>query len=109
MAELVVGVDLGTTALKAGLFDLDGKMLGLAEARYPIKRPQADHAEQDPHAWLGALAEVLATLQRQAGIERAAAIGICGQVNTHVFVDDRGEPLRPAIVWQDQRCGPLAD
>jgi xylulokinase len=103
-AELVVGVDLGTTALKAGLFDLKGNQLGLAEAGYPISRPRPDWAEHDPDAWMGALAEVLAELAHDAGGRRAAAIGICSQVNTHVFVDGRGEPLRPAILWQDQRC-----
>jgi xylulokinase len=107
-AELVVGVDLGTTALKAGLFDLDGNLLGLSEAGYPILRPAPDRAEHDPAAWLGALEQALAALEPHAGRRRAAAIGICSQVNTHVFVDERGEPLRPAILWQDQRCADVA-
>jgi xylulokinase len=107
-AELVVGVDLGTTALKAGLFDLRGELVGLAEAGYPILRPRPDRAEQDPGAWIGALAEALATLEQQASGRHAAAIGICSQVNTHVFVDASGEPLRPAILWQDQRCAEIA-
>lgn len=107
-AELVVGVDLGTTALKAGLFELDGAMLGVTEAGYSISRPQPDRAEQDPAAWLSALAEALAALAPAAGGRRAAAIGVCSQVDTHVFVDESGAPLRPAILWQDQRCDLLA-
>jgi xylulokinase len=106
--ELVVGVDLGTTALKAGLFDLDGNQLGLAQAGYPILRPAPDRAEHDPAAWLGALEQALAELATHAGGGRASAIGICSQVNTHVFVDEQGDPLRPAILWQDQRCAQLA-
>jgi xylulokinase len=107
-AELVVGVDLGTTALKGGLFDLDGTQLASAEATYPVARPAPGEAEHDPDAWLAALASVLAQLGLEARGRRAAAVGICGQANTHVFVDDRGEPLRPAILWQDQRCAELA-
>jgi xylulokinase len=99
-AEQVVGVDLGTTALKAGLFDLDGTLLALSEVGYPIDRPQPGYAEQDPDAWLAALDEALSALSGDV-----AAIGICSQVNTHVFVDSDFTPLRPAIVWQDQRCG----
>jgi xylulokinase len=104
--DLVVGVDLGTTALKAGLFDLEGNLLGVAEAGYPISRPRPDEAEQSPADWLGALADVLTALGADGA--RAAAIGICSQVNTHVFVDETGEPLRPAILWQDQRCAAVA-
>ncbi len=106
--ELVVGVDLGTTALKGGLFDLNGNLLSAAESDYPILRPRPDWAEHDPAAWLAALAEVLAALAASADSREAAAIGICSQVNTHVFVDARGEPLRPAILWQDQRCAEIA-
>jgi xylulokinase len=100
-AELVIGVDLGTTALKAGLFELDGTLLALAEAAYPIDRPQPDRAEQDPDDWLAALDSALDSL----GGRGVAALGICGQVNTHVFVGDDGAPLRPAILWEDQRSG----
>ncbi len=102
MPELV-GVDLGTTALKAGLFDLEGNLLATAESSYEISRPRPDRAEQDPEAWLRALDGVLGELGGAP-----AAIGICSQVNTHVFVDESGAPLRPAIVWQDQRSAEVA-
>jgi xylulokinase len=108
-SELVVGVDLGTTALKGGLFDLGGNALAVAESAYPIARPQLGWAEQEPDWWMAALEEVLRKLQLQVPRERAAAIGICSQVNTHVFVDVNGVPLRPAILWQDQRCSVFAD
>jgi xylulokinase len=106
--ELVVGVDLGTTALKGGLFDLDGNLLGVAESRYPILRPRPGQAEHDPAVWLTALEEVLMALDERARGRDVAALGICSQVNTHVVVDARGEPLRPAILWQDQRCAKIA-
>jgi xylulokinase len=107
-AELVVGVDLGTTALKAGLFDAEGTMLASASIRYEIERPLPEWAEQRPDAWTEALAGVLASLAPAARGRGVAAMGVCSQVNTHVFVDDAGRALRPAITWQDQRCGSIA-
>jgi ABC-type nitrate/sulfonate/bicarbonate transport system permease component len=55
-----------------------------------------------------ALSDVLDALTTQAAGRTAAAVGICSQVNTHVFVDASGQTLRPAIIWQDQRCGATA-
>src|SRR5258708_9160128 len=107
--ELVVGVDLGTTALKAGLFDLEGNVVAIAESGYSISRAQSDWAEEEPRAWFGALADVLGQLVAEANGRRAAAVGVCSQVNTHVFVDASIQPLRPAILWQDQRCDSIAD
>jgi xylulokinase len=107
-AELVVGVDLGTTALKAGLFDAEGRMLASDASRYAIERPLPEWAEQQPGAWTAALAEVLESLAPAARGRRVAAVAVCSQVNTHVFVDGAGQALRPAITWQDQRCGPIA-
>jgi xylulokinase len=107
-AELVVGVDLGTTALKAGLFDAEGAMLASASVRYEIERPLPEWAEQRPDAWTDALAGVLASLAPAAAGRGVAAVCVCSQVNTHVFVDAAGRALRPAITWQDQRCGPIA-
>ena len=106
--EIVIGVDLGTTTMKAGLFDEGGGVLGFAEAPYAIERPQPEWAEQNPADWMVALSEVLDALTTQAAGRTAAAVGICSQVNTHVFVDASGAALRPAIVWQDQRCGATA-
>lgn len=106
--ELVVGVDLGTTALKAGLFDVVGGAMAFAESAYPISRRQGGWAEQEPSWWMAALEEVLAQLLLQVPGAKASAIGVVSQVNTHVFVNDAGEPLRPAIIWQDQRCGSQA-
>jgi xylulokinase len=108
-AEVVIGVDLGTTALKGGLFDISGNALAVAESAYPIARPQHGWAEQEPAWWMAALEEVLSQLQLQVPRARAAAIGVCSQVNTHVFVDGNGVPLRPAIIWQDQRCAAIAE
>jgi xylulokinase len=107
-AELLVGVDLGTTAVKAALFEANGTLLASGDKPYAIQRPQSEWAEQHPAEWLTALAAALEMLAAEAKGREIAALGVCSQVNTHVFVDGAGQPLRPAIIWQDQRCGAIA-
>lgn len=107
-SDLVVGIDLGTTALKGALFDEEGTLMASASSEYPIDRRRFDWAEQNADDWLYALRGVLAELQRSVPGCRAKAIGICSQVNSHVFVDKHYNALRPAIIWQDQRCARFA-
>ena len=76
---------------------------------YPIARPEAGHAEQDPEDWWRAVRAVLRQLGDAVDLRSVVAIGVCSQVNTHVFIDDEGRPLAPAIVWQDQRCADTAE
>jgi xylulokinase len=105
---LLIGVDVGTTAAKGAVFDPNGEQLGFAEAHYSMQRPREGWAEQEPEDWFRALLHVLAVLARDVDLARVAAIGICSQVNTHVFVDAGGRPLAPAITWQDQRAAEIA-
>src|SRR5205809_4207434 len=101
---LLLGADIGTTTAKAGVFDLDGTELAFADRRYGIERPQPDWAEQDPQSWWQAFVETVEALAGDVDLSRVRAVGICSQVNTHVFVDRDGAELAPAIVWQDQRA-----
>jgi xylulokinase len=105
--ELVAGIDIGTTTLKIGVFDRRGTIVAQGESGYAIDRPRSEWAEQDARAWARALDEALHEVASH--VDRIVAIGICGQVNTHVFVDRDLRPLRPAILWQDQRCSQVAE
>lgn len=99
----LLGVDLGTTSLKAGLFALDGRTIAIADHGYPTHRPSPGHVEQQPADWLTALDAVLGELL--AGREGELLGGsICSQVQTHVFVDADGISVAPAITWQDSRA-----
>ena len=101
---MLIGIDVGTTAVKAALFDLMGNAVRTYSQRYPTKRPMSGHAEQDPADWMRL---VLGALSELAGCVPAGsiqAIGLCSQVNTHVFVDESGRALLPAFTWQDGRC-----
>ena len=108
MASLYLGIDLGTTRLKLGAFDAQGKCLGLTHASYELDRPQPDWAQQDANTWWRAFTIALARLGEAVELSRVSALSIVGQGPTVVPVDGAGEPLRPAITWADRRSGPQA-
>jgi xylulokinase len=108
--EVVLGVDVGTSSLKAGLFTLDGTSLGLAQAEYALSAPEEGAAEQDPADWWAALAsvsrELMALLEDRS---RLAAISIGGQAPTLAAADADYRPTHAAITWLDQRPADEAD
>lgn len=101
---LFIGVDIGTTAVKAGLFDLAGQQLASWHRSYPTQRQRGGIVEQDPREWVEGVSAAIAALIVKQGAHCVRAVGLCSQVNTHVFVDADGQPLAPAIVWQDTRA-----
>lgn len=109
MAKItLIGIDVGTTATKAVLVDAQGEKLASFVLPHPTYRPQSGYAEQDPADWMAGVLGALASFAGAHDLSGLQAIGICSQVNTHVFVDDQGAPLLPAIVWQDGRSAPDA-
>lgn len=98
---MLIGIDVGTTAVKAALFDNRGDVLRSFSEGYPTQRPAPGLAEQDPRAWLDLVLRALSVLGDGMPV---AAVGLSSQVNTHVFTDEAGTPLLPAITWQDTRC-----
>ena len=106
---IVAGFDVGTTAVKGVYVDAsDGQILAEASWEYPLHRAREGYAEQDPTDWLAGLQACREALDDDAPTASPSAIGICSQVNTHVFVDDAFVPQHPAINWQDQRCAGAA-
>jgi xylulokinase len=104
-AGFLIGIDIGTSGAKAVVIDLDGRLLAWAGREYPIHTPRPGWAEQDPREWVAAALACMGEAVRRSGIDprRAAAIGLAGQMHSLVCLDARGEPLRPAILWADQR------
>ena len=98
---MLIGIDVGTTAVKAALFDERGHAVRRFGEAYTTSRPAPGHVEQDPKQWMDLVLKALAELSCDVSVK---AIGLCSQVNTHVFVDDKGHALRPAMTWQDTRC-----
>jgi xylulokinase len=105
----VLGLDLGTTEVKAGLVSLDGRLLGLTRSGYALDVAGGrGWAEQDPGAWWSAVVSAVRAL-RAADIAEVVAIGVDGHGPTLAAVDTRGEATRPAITFLDTRSTPEAD
>lgn len=102
--DLFLGVDVGTTAIKGGLFTIEGRAIAHARRPYPTARPAPGVVEQNPRDWVHGVTVVMDELLSGGLAERVAAVGLCSQVNTDVFVDAAGEPVAPAISWQDNRA-----
>lgn len=96
----LVGIDVGTSGVKALALSPEGEVLARAEREYPLSTPRAGWAEQDPERWWQATEAALAEL----GVE-PASIGWSGQMHGLVVLGEDDEVLRPAILWNDQRTG----
>jgi xylulokinase len=96
----LVGLDVGTTGVKAIAISPDGEVLARAEEEYPLSTPRPGWAEQDPENWWRASERALAGL----GVE-PAGLGLSGQMHGLVALDSADRVLRPAMLWNDQRTG----
>jgi xylulokinase len=102
--QALLGIDLGTSGVKAILLGGDGRPLAEAAAGYPVVSPQPGWAETDPAAWWRAVATAVRGARDQAGGAQVAAVGIDGQMHGLVLTDAAGRPLRPALLWADARA-----
>lgn len=100
-----LGLDLGTSGLRALLVTRDGTPVASAEASYPSDRPHPGWSEQDPTLWVNACKAVIAELQAQHTSEMANLQGIAtaGHMHGATLLDADGTVLRPCILWNDTR------
>ncbi|MEK4513809.1 xylulokinase [Paenibacillus sp. FSL H8-0122] len=103
--KYVIGVDLGTSAVKTVLVDPQGKVAFEHSEAYPLSRPQPNWSEQNPEDWVKGTIASLKRLMEVSGAEPAQIDGISfsGQMHGLVLVDSEGKALRPAILWNDTR------
>lgn len=107
--QTLLGIDLGTTGVKAALFATeDGRVLADAFVDYPLFHPHPGWAEQNPAQWWDATVEAIRTcltLGARAGAQPAdvRGLGLSGQMHGVVLLDAAHHVLRPSIVWADQR------
>jgi xylulokinase len=101
----VIGIDVSTTATKAILVDGAGGVVGVARSEYDYDIPRPMWTEQDPRVWWEAAIDSISRLLVETGVEAGAvsAIGLTGQMHGSVLLDEAGEVIRPAILWNDQR------
>jgi xylulokinase len=103
-SELLLGIDVGTTAVKVAAFTPDGVRVAAHAVSYPVHRPRPGWAEQDPQDWWRGCLRGIRAVLAEIGSGTVRAVGLVSQVNTHLLVGADLRPLSPAIIWQDQRC-----
>ena len=101
---MLLGLDLGTSSVKALLLGEDGGSVGEGSASYPVRSPRPGWAESSPEDWWDAVVEATEAAVGKRGAE-VAALGLSGQMHGVVPADDRGRPLRAAVLWADARSG----
>ncbi len=104
---MAIGLDLGTSGVKAVLLSADGQLLAEATAPLTLSRPQPLWSEQAPADWLAAVHGAMAALRAQADPahwSQVRAMAAAGQMHGSVLLDAQLQVLRPAILWNDGRC-----
>jgi xylulokinase len=101
----LLGIDIGTSGTKTLLIDDAGVALASAVHEYPLSTPRPGWAEQDPRHWWEATQITIRAVLQKAGVsgDTITGIGLSGQMHGSVFLDDRNEVIRPALLWCDQR------
>ncbi len=107
----LLGIDIGTSGTKTVLFDEQGQVLAAYTGEYPLSQPQNGWAEQDPEDWWRAACDGVRAVLAKAPPSRGEriAVGLSGQMHGLVLLDRKGQVLRPAILWCDQRTGAEAE
>lgn len=105
----LLGIDASTTGVKALLIDDNGEIVASSTTPLHLSTPRPLWSEQDPHDWWQAAITSIRNVVKEADAENIAAIGLTGQMHGLVLLDDAGEVLRPAILWNDQRCAEECD
>jgi xylulokinase len=100
---MYLGIDLGTASVKALLIDDDGRAVAEASRAYPVSSPLAGHAESTPADWWAGTVEAVRACCREHG-GAVRGIGLSGQAHGLVTLGADARPLRPAILWADQRA-----
>jgi xylulokinase len=109
--KVLLGIDVGTSGTKALLIDEEGKVLGSSTFEYPLYTPFPSWSEQEPDDWWKATKDAIISLLNKTGVspKEIKGIGLSGQMHGSVFLDSKGNVIRRAILWNDQRTAKQCD
>src|ERR1700747_2708195 len=109
--ECYIGVDVGTTAVKAAAVAADGALITSSEVALEMLRPRPEWSEQSPEAWVDATRAAIARLAEAiaGACSGVKAIGFSGQMHALVVLGKNEQPLRNAILWNDNRASEEAE
>lgn len=105
---IVIGIDVGTTSVKALAFDVRGRERASCFVDVPMSRPTPERAEQDMTEIWNLVCTVVRSVARQCADAEVVALGVTGQGDGAWLVDEHGEPVGPAILWMDGRAAAIA-
>lgn len=100
----LLGIDLGTSSVKAVIVDSRGKLIAEGREEYAVVSPRSGWAESDPAAWWRASVAAIRAVLAQVPQAKISAIGLSGQMHGIVPLDEQGQPTRAAILWADTRA-----
>lgn len=103
MGKYFIGIDVSTTASKALAIDETGRVIAVKSHEHPLSTPRPLWSEQDPEDWWTATSAALRDLLSEIPADEVASVGLTGQMHGLTSLDANGKPLRPAILWNDQR------
>lgn len=109
MTKTLLGIDVSTTGVKALLIDAEGAIINSSTTPLQLSTPRPLWSEQHPRDWWDAAVNSIRNVLRETDAREISAIGLTGQMHGLVLLDQQGEVLRPAILWNDQRCGDQCD
>jgi xylulokinase len=109
--SLFLGIDISTTGAKALLINLKGEVVSSATTPLLLSTPRPLWSEQDPEDWWQAVTASVgqALLHANVSGEAVSGVGLTGQMHGLILLDEQGRTLRPAILWNDQRCASECD
>ncbi len=109
MEKLLLGIDVGTSACKVAIFNLDGRVVAQATQEYPVYYPAPGHVEQNPNEWWARICKAVKESIHKAGVNpgHIAGIGIDGQSWSAIPVDKTGEVLYNTPIWMDTRASEI--
>jgi xylulokinase len=102
---MYLGLDLGTSGLRAVLVDADGTLVASAEQAAPVSHPAPGHSEQDPAHWVDGCRAAIGKLKAEVpeALSALRGIGLSGQMHGATLLDASDNVLRPCILWNDTR------
>ncbi|MCD8154589.1 MAG: xylulokinase [Clostridiales bacterium] len=111
MKKYLMGIDIGTSACKAAIFDREGNVTASTAEEYPVYYPREGWAEQDPEDWWAAVCRAIKRLLRDGKIrpEEIAGVGIDGQSWSAIALDEEGQVLTNTPIWMDTRSQSVCD
>lgn len=102
---LLIGIDLGTSAVKLLLMDESGKIHKIVSKEYPLRFPHPGWSEQDPEDWISQTMEGMKELLSECDKSQVKGISFGGQMHGLTALDETDQVIRPAILWNDGRTG----